>query len=123
MVKSKFDSLFAAHQRAQHKIVIEDASSGTQLIQFLPELGVRNTYIQAIHPDEDKVARMNGASAYVYHGTVLFPSIHNHFWNDFEKELLLFPNSAFKDQCDAFAQGVLYCAEIITKPTPRLLVL
>lgn len=123
MVKSKFDSLFAAHQRAQHKIVIEDASSGTQLIQFLPELGVRNTYIQAIHPDEDKVARMSGASGYVYRGTVLFPSIHNHFWNDFEKELLLFPNSAFKDQCDAFAQGVLYCAEIIAKPTPRLLVL
>ena len=93
------------------------------LIQFLPENGIRSTYIQAVHPDEDKVARMNGASAYFYRGTVLFPSIYNHFWNDFEKELLLFPNFAFKDQCDAFAQGVLYCAEIIAKPTARLVVL
>ncbi len=123
MVKSKFDSLFAAHPRAQHTVIIEDASSGTPLIQFLPELGVNKSHIDAIHPDEDKVARMSGASGHVYRGTVLFPSIHNHFWNDFEKELLLFPNSAFKDQCDAFAQGVLYCAEIIAKPTPRLVII
>lgn len=120
-VKNTFCALMEKYPRSQHKIVIEDASSGTSLIQFLPQKGVRSTYIHAIHPDEDKVARMNGASGYVYCGTLLFPSIHNHFWDDFEKELLLFPNSAFKDQCDAFAQGVLYCAEIIAKPTPRFI--
>lgn len=120
-VKNTFCALMEKYPRSQHKIVIEDASSGTSLIQFLPQKGVRSTYIHAIHPDEDKVARMNGASGYVYCGTVLFPSIHNHFWDDFEKELLLFPNSAFKDQFDAFAQGVLYCAEIIAKPTPRFI--
>lgn len=123
MAKSRFDKLLDQHPKSQHKIVIEDASSGTQLIQFLPKLGVAPSYIQASHPDEDKIARMNGASGHVYRGTVLFPSIHNHFWNEFAKELLLFPNSPFKDQCDAFAQGVLYCAEIIAKPTPRFMAL
>ena len=121
-VKNTFDALMKKHHKSRHKIAIEDASSGTQLVQFLPELGINKFYIDAIHPDEDKVTRMNGASGYVHHGTVLFPSIHNHFWDDFEKELLLFPNSAFKDQCDAFAQGVLYCTKIIAQPIPHLFI-
>ena len=30
------------------------------------------------------------------------------WWPDFKKELLSFPGSIFKDQCDAFSQGVIY---------------
>lgn len=93
--------------------LIEDASSGTQLIQQLgyeykstrvfgspPFIGIK--------PDRDKVSRLESTTTLISNGTVLFPDVAGPWWPDFKKELLSFPGSIFKDQCDAFSQGVIY---------------
>jgi len=89
-------------------LVIEDASSGTQLIQHLNTLIKYTGRIKAVAPDTDKVTRFSGITVYIENGTVLFPSVTGPWWADFKHELLNFPSVTFKDQCDAFAHGVQY---------------
>jgi predicted phage terminase large subunit-like protein len=84
--------------------VIEDASSGTYLIQVLP----KHCNITASKPKGEKSIRLMGITPHIVDGTVRFPSAPSLWWKDFEKELLTFPASKFADQVDALSQGVTH---------------
>lgn len=86
--------------------LIEDESSGTQLIQYLQGISEYRYRVKIATPDSDKVTRFAGITPYIENGTVLFPAIAGPWWNDFRDELLSFPGCTYKDQCDAFAYGV-----------------
>lgn len=101
--------------------LIEDASAGTQVIQY-----VKNDRIFtpiAIKPTQDKKVRLEGVSAYIKDGTVVFPNIKGPWWDDFIEELTTFPNSTFSDQCDAFSQGLEYAVTRLKKPQVTVRVL
>lgn len=95
--------------------LIEDASSGTQLCQ-----AVKNS-IQMLIPcvcHGAKECRFNIAGLKIECGDLLFPNNYK----DFEDELLSFPNSLFKDLCDALSQDLNYYQEspIIYSPCQAL---
>lgn len=88
--------------------LIEEASSGIQAIQQLKPIVRRGDGIIAIKPSTDKISRLTGISSLIENGRVLFPAKAGPWWPDFEKELLTFPASTFKDQCDALSQAIEY---------------
>jgi len=100
-------------------LLIEDKSSGSQAIQILSTDPDYRQYIRIPDTASDKIDRLAGASAHVANGTVLFPSNAGPWWPDFKDELLNFPSTQFKDQCDAFAHGVNYAQKIVNRPEPR----
>lgn len=109
----KLDELYDEYQAKFPKgagvyFVIEDASSGTQLIQHLSTVSKYRGRVKSVAAESDKITRFAGASVYIENGTVLFPSVAGPWWPDFKHELLNFPSVTFKDQCDAFAHGVQY---------------
>jgi predicted phage terminase large subunit-like protein len=85
-------------------LLIEDAASGTQLIQHLHESDPRGVpQPTACTPDADKVSRMAGHTARFEGAKVLFP--HDAHWlPEFLRELLGFPYGKHDDQVDALAQ-------------------
>ena len=110
----KYENLIREkHMRCGVTTLIEDASSGTQLIQQLnyehsTSFLFTGTPFVGIPPDRDKVSRMESTTTLISNGTVLFPNEAGPWWTEFKKELLAFPGCIFKDQCDAFSQGVIY---------------
>lgn len=102
--------------------LIEDASSGPSLAQQLRyEHG--DMKVTLVKPDTDKITRLESVSSYIENGLILFPSVAPNWWQDFSSELFTFPNTTFKDQCDAFSQCLHVAAPIATKPAPRVFVL
>lgn len=96
------------------EILVEDAASGTALIQYLqsqPDQWGREFYVTPIKPQGDKQSRMIGASTYIENGTVLFPDFPTDWWAEFKKELLGFPGSKYKDQVDALTQCINYAMQ------------
>ena len=96
----------------QPELIIEDASSGTQLIQCLR--GTFSINIHDVKPHQDKVSRMQGTSLLIEQGKLLFPNIAGAWYKDFEAELTTFPKSRFKDQCDALSQAMDFLANMQT---------
>lgn len=88
------------------KVMIEDHASGTQLIQTLK--ADYNIFAIGIKPEHDKETRVKSISNLLENGTCKFPDNNPPWWMDFEIELLRFPNSTHKDQCDALSQALLY---------------
>lgn len=85
-------------------LLIEDAASGTQLIQHLRENDPRGIpQPTACTPDTDKVSRMAGHTARFEGAKVLFPK-DEPWLADFLRELLSFPYGKHDDQVDALAQ-------------------
>ncbi|MBN1325044.1 MAG: phage terminase large subunit [Alphaproteobacteria bacterium] len=101
------------------KMLIEDKSSGTQLIQHLKIEKTNSGYdfdVEAIKPDGDKKFRLIGASVYIQRGDLLFPQSNKNvdeWWPDFKKELLSFPGGKYKDQVDALSQCITFANEEI----------
>ena len=92
-------------------LVIEDAASGTQLINYLSKQKPNRGYefnIIPIKPENDKVSRLLGTAAYIQNGTLKMPPTDKLFWNDFKSELLNFPGGKYKDQVDALTQAISY---------------
>jgi predicted phage terminase large subunit-like protein len=93
-----------AQQHRATVILIEDAASGTQLIQHLrhaPSHGVPTPI--AVRPRGDKVTRLSGVSSRIEAGDLVLPT--EALWlADFERELLGFPNRRYDDQVDALSQ-------------------
>lgn len=88
------------------KILIEDASSGRQLIQELSEkLGVGRSLLTVMPPDRSKEERLDLASAKIEDGLIAVPE-EAPWLKEFERELLGFPNAQYKDQVDALTQFV-----------------
>ena len=96
------------------KLLIEDKSSGTQLIQSLHCR--RDIDVVSIQPSKDKEVRFGAASVHIQNGNCSFPAVYGNNFEIFFDELLTFPQCAFKDLCDAFSQAILYLAEHTEAP-------
>jgi predicted phage terminase large subunit-like protein len=82
------------------KILIEDAGSGTSLLQDLRATGIRAT---AIRPEGDKIMRMAAAAAKIEGGSVYLP--RSAPWiSDLRTEILAFPHGRYDDQVDSISQ-------------------
>lgn len=103
-----YDMTREQYPKCPTNFVIEDASSDTQLIQYLQSQPKYIGRVKSVTADIDKITRFNGITIYIDNGTALFPSVAGPWWADFKRELLGFPSVTFKDQCDAFAHGVHY---------------
>jgi predicted phage terminase large subunit-like protein len=96
------------------KILIEDAGSGTSLIQDLQSEGVT---VHANRPIGDKVVRMSAQTARIEEGRVLLPESAS-WLEEFRSEVMAFPNGRHDDQVDSLAQALAW----FTKPKRRTLV-
>jgi predicted phage terminase large subunit-like protein len=94
-------------------ILIEDAGSGTSLIQelydhYIPAIGIRS--------EGDKVMRMSAQTAKIEAGAVHLP--RQALWlDDLKSELLAFPQGLHDDQVDSISQALNW----ISRPRRRLL--
>ena len=90
------------------RLLVEDAASGTQLIQLLQAqtpLGVPRPI--ACRPEGDKNSRFAAQASRVQAGEVVLP--RSAPWlADFISEIIGFPNARHNDQADAFAQLLRY---------------
>jgi predicted phage terminase large subunit-like protein len=93
----------ARDHRAQ-VLLIEDQSSGTQLIQTLRSEAPRGVPEPiGRRPDRDKLSRVAGVSAMIEAGQLFLPQ-EAAWLAEFCSELLGFPNARHDDQVDALAQ-------------------
>ena len=84
------------------RILVEDAGSGTPLVQ---ELICKVNGIIAVKPEGDKIRRMAAASAKIEAGQVLLPERAS-WLADLEAELFVFPAGRHDDQCDSVSQAL-----------------
>ena len=99
-------------------IVIEDAASGTQLIQHLrhePSPGVPTPII--FRPKGDKITRLSGVSPRIEAGDLFLPT-EAPWLADFERELLGFPNGRYDDQVDALSQLLSWSSRPLMDDSP-----
>ena len=91
-----------AHRHAAHSVLIEDKSSGMQLIQDLrfETTGVRPI---SITPEADKITRMSNQSHQIEAGQVFLPESAP-WLDEFKAEIMAFPNGRFDDQVDSLSQ-------------------
>lgn len=97
-------TIMLARRYAVTAILIEDAASGTQLIQQLRReqpLGVPMPL--APRALGDKVTRMSGASQRIEAGELLLPA-DAPWLAEFLREVLAFPSGRYDDQVDALSQ-------------------
>jgi predicted phage terminase large subunit-like protein len=107
--KLDYPALRAAVVRQAEKyrptsILIEDTGTGSALLQDYRNHQLRGIpYPSPITPKGDKVVRMSAASARIEAGHVHLP--HNATWlDDFQSEMLAFPNARHDDQVDSVSQ-------------------
>ena len=83
-------------------LLIEDAGSGTSLIQDLKDQNIRAIPIK---PAGDKVVRMAAQSAKIEAGEVCLPR-HAKWLDDLRTEILAFPHGVHDDQVDSISQAL-----------------
>ena len=94
-------------------ILIEDAGSGTSLIQ---ELYDHDIPAVAIRPEGEKVMRMDAQTAKIEAGAVHLPH-QARLLDDLKSELLAFPHGLHDDHVDSISQALNW----ISRPRRRLL--
>ena len=99
----KANVLHLAKLHRAKRILIEDTSAGTAIVQ---ELRTQISGIIGVKPDGDKQSRMAVASAIFEAGQVFFPE-RAPWLPDLEAELFTFPGSRHDDQCDSISQALL----------------
>jgi predicted phage terminase large subunit-like protein len=87
--------------------LIEDAGSGTSLIQDLREQKIPTI---SIRPEGEKVMRMHAQSAKIEAGAVYLPR-NAPFIDDFRSEVLAFPNGIHDDQVDSMSQALHWMSQ------------
>ena len=92
-------------------MLIEDAGSGTTLIQDLKSERLRAIPIK---PVGSKELRMSAESATIEAGHVFLPT-DAPWLGDFEAEVMAFPQGTHDDQVDSMAQALAW----ITRPRPK----
>ena len=100
-LKAKVQEL-ARTFRAQ-RILVEDTSAGTPLVQDLRTLVPG---IIAVKPEGDKATRMSVASSKIEARQVFLPE-QAAWLPDLEAELFAFPGGRHDDQCDAISQALM----------------
>jgi len=101
---------WAAQQKPT--ILIEDAGSGTGLIQ---ELYGYDIPAVAIRAEGDKVMRMSAPSAKIESGAVHLPR-HAPWLDDLKSELLAFPLGVHDDQVDSISQALNWLSRPRSRP-------
>jgi len=96
-----------AEARGATAVLIEDAGSGTGLIQDLKHDGKLRPI--GIRPDGDKVVRLEAQSAVIEAGHVLLPEAAP-WLGDFQLEILAFPYGRHDDQVDSLSQFLAWAA-------------
>jgi predicted phage terminase large subunit-like protein len=92
-------------------LLIEDAASGTQLIQQLNALSPRGVpRPTACKPEKDKYSRAAGVSPQIEAGGLLLPR-EAPWLADFMIEFLAFPGATYDDQVDALVQLLAWARE------------
>jgi predicted phage terminase large subunit-like protein len=91
-----------AKQWRPQRILVEDAVTGTALVQELRE---EIDGIIPVKPVGDKVTRMAVASAKIEAGQVFLPE-QAEWLPDLEAELFAFPGGRHDDQCDSISQAL-----------------
>lgn len=95
-------------------VLIEDKSSGTQLIQELRADGF--SIVQAAPAAEgDKIMRLRVQTAKIEGGFVLFPRQRSGI-DEYLKELTTFPNAKHDDQVDSTTQFLAWLGNLPTTP-------
>jgi predicted phage terminase large subunit-like protein len=92
----------AAERFVSRRVLVEDATTGTALVQELREM---IPGIIAVKPVGDKASRMAVASAKFEAGQVFLPERAN-WLPDLEAELFAFPGGRHDDQCDSISQAL-----------------
>jgi predicted phage terminase large subunit-like protein len=94
-------------------VLIEDRSSGTQLLQELKQEGLYA--VQAAAPEGDKVMRLHAQTATVENGFVFLP--RDSPWREnYLDELAAFPNSRYDDQVDSTSQALSWLMQRSQEP-------
>jgi predicted phage terminase large subunit-like protein len=105
----------AREQAALHKakvILVEDAASGTALIQELIQEGVQG--ITRYAPKMDKVMRMHSVTSTLENGLVFVPEKAP--WLEvYLHELVTFPRGKFDDQADSTSQALDWAKERVAE--------
>ncbi len=112
-VHQKFEEMFYNRTIT----LIENESSGIQLYQMLKNK-ISNLRPCSCHRSKEQ--RFNIVSLKVERGELLLPTEYKDWFDDFKNELLTFPYSPFKDQCDALSQALSYCSENNVQATPQM---
>ncbi len=106
-------AIAAYQQYHPHKILIEDASSGIQLVQDLKE---QNIYcVKPVKPEGDKKTRLFAQASVFEAGKVYVPE-QAPWLENFTHELTSFPSAKFDDLVDAMSQGLSYLREHLNEP-------
>lgn len=100
-------------------VVIEDKSSGTTAFQTIGAGADKwlKGMLVLFTPNSSKEERWSQSAVWCKRDCVEFPypSEDALFLGDFEGELFGVPDSQFKDQADAFSQGVIYLEHLIAE--------
>jgi predicted phage terminase large subunit-like protein len=111
--------LINKYKQNLYYVIIENKSSGIQLLQVLSEASDESIseFLVSYVPKGEKVERAKVASLWCENGSVIlpFPSETRPWLFDFEKEMFEFPNSKYKDQIDSFSQGVEYMINFLSQ--------
>ena len=99
-------------------VLVEDAGSGTSLIQTLKEQGCS---VSAMKPTGDKVTRMHTGSVFIEAGKILLPEKRTPALDEYFAELLAFPNGEHDDQVDSTSQFLGWLDERRRYCPPRIL--
>ncbi|MCM1001621.1 MAG: phage terminase large subunit, partial [Wolbachia endosymbiont of Melophagus ovinus] len=106
--KLKEQVLSLAARWTPHAILIEAKTSGQQLVQELKASS--DLPIIEIVPHDDKLARFHQIVPIIESGKVFLP--HQAVWlNDFEYEILMFPEAHHNDQVDSTVQYLQWIRE------------
>jgi predicted phage terminase large subunit-like protein len=108
-----------AERFSAREIVIEDKSSGTQLIQDLTNERMLDVLGYKPPPGADKVMRLHACSDRFENGRVFLPA--NASWLDeYVVELVGFPGTKYDDQVDSTTQAWILCGRTMSwRPTSR----
>lgn len=100
----KATAIRLSRQHRAQAMLIEDAASGTQLLQTLRAEQPKGVVMPiSIKPTMDKESRVNGATGQIEAGSLLLPE-EAPWLADFKDEILAFPNARHDDQTDALSQ-------------------
>lgn len=104
-----------ADSRDPDAILIEDAASGTQLIQTLRRDKKKRPILPiSVNRQGSKIVRMSVTSPFIEAGNIWLPESAE-WLQDYEDEMSNFPNAAHDDQVDMTSQFLRW----ITKPKSR----
>lgn len=102
-----------AGQYSLHTILVEDKSSGIQLIQELRAAGIYS--VKAYKPQGDKATRLFTCSVMFENGAIILPEDAS-WLNDYVRELTSFPSAKHDDQVDSTTQALAYLRERLEEP-------